>query len=217
MPNALTMVAFETIKSRLSARISDESITGERQSKRRHFAPDLAYGRHFAPPIPSSKPAAVLILIEPREGQWTIPLTVRPQHLPDHPGQISFPGGRLEPGETALEAAHREFEEELGKPFAGAILGELSPLFVFNSNYAVRPFVAISSTTADYEPCPNEVARIVHLPVSTLLAEKHHPVAEFERGSVRWNSRTISHQGDQIWGATAVMLGELAAIVKNVL
>ncbi|MEM7476860.1 MAG: CoA pyrophosphatase [Planctomycetota bacterium] len=212
------MTPFDKLFSELKHRISSDSWLKARQHGRLRFAPELGYGRHFAPPFSTSKPAAVLVLLEPSaaEGEdWSIPLTVRPQHLPDHPGQISFPGGRLEAGESALDAAKREYEEELGKPFQGAILGELFPLFVYNSNYAVRPFLAICESSQTYQPCPQEVERVVNLPLNVLVDERCQPISQFSRGTVSWTSRVFAHKQDQVWGATAIMLGEVAAIVRN--
>ncbi len=198
----------------LCAKLDDPACRSERRKARSHFSPALAYGRHTGPPIPSAKPAAVLIVLEPGETGWTIPLTVRPRHLPDHPGQISLPGGRLESGETHRQAALREFREEMGTEFEGKVAGSLQPAYVFNSNYYVRPFVGIASAAQNYSPCSYEVERIVQLPVSSLLDTRHHHTATFSRGPIQWSARVISCANDQIWGATAVMLGELSALLK---
>lgn len=206
------------LRQHLEERLLDSGALSQRQAGRHRFSPDLSYGRHFAPPFSDSKPAAVMIFLEKREHQWSIPLTVRPQHLPDHPGQISFPGGRIEGEESAKQAACREFEEELGVAFKGEILGELQALFVYNSNYAVRPFVAIRSSenpSISYDPCAHEVERLIHLPITTLTDVGCHPIREFQRGSVSWKARVIQHQQDHVWGATAIMLGELAACLEG--
>lgn len=185
---------------------------------RRLFSPSLSYGRHGGPPHPGTKQAAVMILLERRrDGSYQIPLTVRPQHLPDHPGQISFPGGRLEGNEGYADAAVREFEEELGvTPFPGEIVGELDPIFVYNSDYFVRPFLAICAEQLDYSPCPHEVDRVIHLPVTRLLDETAYVDRPFSRGSVHWKAKTIRVNEDYIWGATAIMLGELSAVLQDV-
>ena len=64
------------------------------------FAPRLSYGRHRGPAAHDARPAAVTVLFYPIDGKWHIPFTLRPEHLHDHGGQVSFPGGRLEDGET---------------------------------------------------------------------------------------------------------------------
>ncbi len=148
-------------------------------------------------------------------GQWTIPLTVRPDCLQSHPGQISLPGGSLEVGETPQAAAERELQEELGlSGFPGSVLGCLQDLYVFNSDYAVLPFVACSPKLGSLTPCPHEVVRLIHLPLETLIRDAYHGrSARFSRQGVVWTAPVIQIDNDQIWGATAIMLGELAAVI----
>ncbi|MFN3192499.1 MAG: NUDIX hydrolase [Aureliella sp.] len=186
-----------------------------RRAGRSYFSPKLSYGRHDGPARPTTKPAAVMILVEPAARGWQIPLTVRPNHLPDHPGQISFPGGRVEPGETPIEAANREFLEELGTPMQGQVLGTLSPIYVFNSDYMVTPFVALSKTEHEYEPCKYEVAEVVSLPIHHLTDPSFHEVKDYSRGGIIWSARTIISGTHCIWGATAVLLGELSALLSS--
>lgn len=205
----------KALTSEIASRLSSSSLIQRRQESRARFSPSLSFGRHFAPPLPSAKEAAVLVLLERREGQWTIPLTVRPKHLPDHPGQISFPGGRLEGNEDHLEAALREFTEELGTEFVGDIIGELFPIYVYNSNYHVRPFLAVSNQTLEYSPCKREVERIVHMPVKLLNDEQAHPELGFGRGSLQWKAKAVQVDIDHVWGATAIMLGDVAALLRD--
>jgi 8-oxo-dGTP pyrophosphatase MutT (NUDIX family) len=147
--------------------------------------------------------------------QATIPLTVRPTHLPDHPGQISFPGGRVESGESDLQAATREFEEELGvKPFPGRVIGQLQPIWVYNSDYILTPFVSVFSGPIQYHPCEHEVARLIHFPVTELLSSTTH-VSRISRGSVSWDTNVFRYGDDNVWGATGIVLGELAAILRT--
>ena len=67
---------------------------------RAEYAPELSYGRHFGPPLVNMKQGAVLVLLHPQPADWNVVLTVRASHLSAHTGQISFPGGRIEPGES---------------------------------------------------------------------------------------------------------------------
>jgi 8-oxo-dGTP pyrophosphatase MutT (NUDIX family) len=143
-------------------------------------------------------------------------LTVRPKHLPDHPGQISLPGGRLEQGESRQDAAMREFAEEMGVPLEGEIIGTLQPVYVFNSNYFVHPFLAISDRSLCYRPCRYEVARIIHLPIKRLIDPSLLSFADFHRGLVQWRAKAIRYGADQVWGATAVILGELSAVLEGI-
>ena len=164
----------------------------------------------------------MILLSSPNPAHWSeccIPLTVRPQHLIDHPGR-SPPGGRLETSENFEQAAIREFCEELGVDrFPGRLIGPLLPLWVFNSDYRLQPFVAIHTGRLDYRPCPREVARVIRLPIAALCGESP-PTGDtavqqsrFSRGGVSWRAGIFEYQQDQIWGATAIVLAELAALL----
>src|SRR5690625_4844725 len=84
--------------------------------------------------------AAVLVLLYPKDGGMNVVLTLRTDDLPDHPGQISFPGGRQEPGEALEDTAPREATGEMGLQYAMAnVLGELWPLFLGRSNFSASP------------------------------------------------------------------------------
>mgnify|MGYP002079209509 CR=1 FL=1 len=207
---------------RLQALLSRNELYSQRQQARARYCPQLSYGRHFAPPGPTARTAAVMILLEfPSPGaNWqsgSIPLTVRPPNLVDHPGQISLPGGRVEEAESAYDAAIREFCEELGvEEFPGEVIGPLFPMWGFNSNYFLTPFLAIRKHIVEYRPCSREVARLIHLPVAELLKDEQPSQRCFSRGSVSWNAGVFNYQEDCIWGATAMILAELAAILKQV-
>lgn len=187
----------------------------ERHASRRRFSPSLAYGRHFCPPLPTARQAAVMILLEQRESGWAIPLTVRPHHLPDHPGQVCLPGGRLEPGENVLQAAEREFCEELGlAEFPARTLGELQSVYVYNSDFFLTPCVAVVDHQLDYQANPAEVESIVYLPLEHLFDLNRHVVQIHSRGRLSWSALGIESEGIHVWGATAIVLGELAALLN---
>lgn len=211
----------ETFVLKLSQALSDQKLLRERQRWRAAFSPCLAYGRHFVPPLPTARPAAVMLLVETDPHvdwrNWTIPLTVRPNHLPSHPGQISLPGGRVEAAESREQAARRELEEELGiTSFTGRVVGSLQSLYVYNSNYDVTPFIAICDKTSDCIPCAQEVDRVIHLPLHTLFAATPASTASFSRGLAQWQAPIIRLGEDQIWGATAIVLGEFLPLLRHI-
>ena len=196
--------------------LADDARLVERQAARQAFSPDLAYGRHFGPPPPTARQAAVVVMIEPRGGIWTIPVTVRPEYLHDHPGQVSLPGGRLESGESHQQAAEREFREELGCTLSpGQIIGELLPLYVFRSDYYVRSFVAISDRALHYTPCHREVALVAHVPLAVISPNTDMPQQEFSRDGVIWTAPTVRTEDTTIWGATAMILAELPVLLRS--
>ena len=133
------------LPAQLSSRL--ESPHGGRRdvrSWRRRCEPELAYGRHFGPIRRSARQAAVVAGFYFADGQWWLPLTKRAAGLQDHPGQISLPGGMVEPSESPAEAALREWEEELGDPAENVrLVGQLSPVFVFGTNFAVKTQVVL--------------------------------------------------------------------------
>ena len=116
------------------------------------LAPELAYGRHRGPIRTGAKQAAVMIglygcptkkLTTDDARRWRFPLTLRPTTMVHHAGQISLPGGRMEPGEDIFQTALREYHEELGvEPVVRRWLGRLSTQFVYASDHVVTPVVA---------------------------------------------------------------------------
>ena len=194
----------------------------ERQAQRAAISPSMSYGRHFGPPSPTAKQAAVMVLIEGAYDtawtSWSIPLTVRPNHLPSHPGQISLPGGRREAGETLEETACRELQEELGlATFPGRVLGALQPLYVYNSDYYVTPFMAYSQRLPQYEPCRDEVERVIQLPLGLLHDRGQDRVERFTRGLMEWTAPVVGHADELIWGATAIILAEVRVVIDAVM
>jgi 8-oxo-dGTP pyrophosphatase MutT (NUDIX family) len=185
----------------------------------------LAYGRHRGPaPLGTRRAAVVIALYRNSSGRWTIPLTLRPRTLQHHGGQISLPGGRMEPGEDAYTAALREFHEELGlEPSVLLRCGELSPQYVFASDNLVRPVVAIvQAPDQSWIPDPVEVEEVIELPLSVLVDAQHRvaptrqiPIKKegIPIGSLAMETPAIQFENHHIWGATALILDQLAQIL----
>lgn len=152
--------------------------------------------------------AAVLVAITGRPEPGVL-LTVRREHLRTHAGQISFPGGRIDPGEDAVAAALREAEEEIGLPSDRVELWGAADPYRTVTGYAVTPVVGLVPPDLPLAPHEHEVADWFEAPLSFLLdpANQQRMSAEFQ-GRTR-HYYQIDWQGRRIWGATAAMLVNL--------
>ena len=160
------------------------------------------------PPIPAS----VLIPIVSRDEGLSMLMTQRTDHLHDHPGQVSFPGGREDEADASpFETALREAEEEIGLHRRHVdIIGTL-PHYVTASGYRVTPVVSIVQPPFSIAPEPFEVADVFEVPLSYLMAGANHRLvtADFPQGLGRRTFYAIPYDKYFIWGATAGMLRNL--------
>lgn len=151
-------------------------------------------------------PAAVLMAIVLRDTP-TLLLTQRTSHLRDHPGQISFPGGRIEPDDPSPRAAAlREAEEEIG--LAGDrvdVLGYL-PRYLTGTGFDVTPVVGLVRPPLELLADPFEVAEIFEVPLPFLLDESNFQRMALHVGGRRRTFYSIPHAERFIWGATAGMI-----------
>ena len=155
-------------------------------------------------------PAAVLVAVVDR-AEPTVILTLRPDTMRDHPGQISFPGGRIDPGDDGpVAAALREAEEEIGLPPAAVEVIGLADVYRTITGFEVTPVVGIVPPDLPLVPHPGEVAALFEAPLHYLLDPAHQQ----ERSAI-WRGRErhyyeIDYQGRRIWGATAAMIVNLS-------
>lgn len=180
------------------------------------FEPRPRLGRRYDAHPPHARHAAVLVLLYWHEDRWHLPLTLRPGHLPDHPGQVSLPGGAVEPGETGRHAAVREFYEELGA--AGLpieLLGRLSPLYVEASNFSVEPWVGAADRRPEFTPLPAEVEKVFEIPLDHLLDPANFGWHVRRSKGRRYRAPHFLWQGHRIWGATCMILGELVTLLDE--
>jgi 8-oxo-dGTP pyrophosphatase MutT (NUDIX family) len=186
-----------------------------RLASRRRFEPELSYGRHAGPAPATARPAAVMILLFRRDGRWHVPLTVRPITLAKHGGQISLPGGTVEPDESSSDAALRELGEELGVAGPVEPLGRLNDCYVFASDFVVTPWVAAAAFEPQWQLDAHEVERVVEMPLELLLDPQAVDSMTIERGPLVFRAPCYRLEGDSVWGTTAVILGELAAALRE--
>jgi 8-oxo-dGTP pyrophosphatase MutT (NUDIX family) len=179
------------------------------------FSPvDIETGERLArvpPPDGSARRAAVLIpiLLEP-EGPRIV-YTVRKGHLQDHAGQISFPGGSLEPSDDSLlETALREAEEEIDlSPKLVEVIGELEEMFIPPSNFRVSPFVGLLPPEAELTLHPDEVEEIFTVSLEELLAPTTFQKVLWKREGREYEVPIFAVERQEIWGATAAMTAGL--------
>jgi 8-oxo-dGTP pyrophosphatase MutT (NUDIX family) len=160
---------------------------------------------------------AVLSLLYPRAGETHLVFIRRPQTAVHHKGQISFPGGHVEAGESRSQAAVREAQEEVGLiPKTAHVLGALTPLYIPPSRFCIYPFVAITNITPSFVPEPEEVDEILEIPLTHLLDESN---TRQETWTFEIGPREVPFYAfgpHKIWGATAMVLSELLEILRSI-
>jgi 8-oxo-dGTP pyrophosphatase MutT (NUDIX family) len=161
-----------------------------------------------------SREAAVLVGLVARVEGLHVLLTERAAHLPDHPGQISFPGGRLaSPDEGYVTAALREATEEVGLPAAEVeVLGRLPPRLT-GTGFAVTPVVGWLSARFVAKPDPAEVESAFWVPLAHLRAAENTKREVRERFGTRFLMDEYRFDRHRIWGATAAILTELLEVI----
>lgn len=167
-------------------------------------------------PVPPLKPAAVLVPLVERDEGFTILLTERAAHLSAHAGQISFPGGRIEPEDPSPEdAALREAEEEIGLPPERVeVIGRLDTYEV-RTGFEVTPVVGIVRPGFDMRLDAREVADVFEVPLRFILdAANHERHSRIYNGTRRF-FYVLPFENRYIWGATAGMLINLYEVLSG--
>lgn len=166
------------------------------------------------------RPAAVLIPVVAHQDQATVLLTRRSDTLNSHTGQVAFPGGRLDPGETALQAALREAEEEVGLAADRIRPIGLSDTYETGTGFRITPVVAMVEPPFQLALNPDEVAEVFETPWEFLMDEANHrrhsmvwQGAERSYWAMPWDDGGVERY---IWGVTAGMIRALHARVSAV-
>jgi len=206
------VLSADNLPERVAAALSAGRRGG---AARIRMSPELSYGRHSGPAPHTARQAAVVLLLFRRGGRWHLPLTERPATLARHGGQVSLPGGAVEPGETSSQAAIRELNEELGIDAGVEILGRLADCYVFASDFLVATWIAAARFEPHWKPHDVEVQGVLELPLDALLDERRLGRTTIERGPLVFHAPCIHVGQSCIWGATSVILAELADVLRE--
>ncbi len=190
------LASFDTVVSRLSVH-SARSIDTEAAQQ--------------------ARPSAVLVTLHPGDNGVEVVLTKRASHLKNHKGEISFPGGRVEPDESIREAALREAVEEVAMPSHDvAVVGELDHILTVVSSSYIVPIVGTLAYRPSLTASENEVARVLHVPLVDLARDD---TFREERWETRYGPMNVYmyHLDDEtIWGATARVLTQILRLSVGV-
>ena len=206
--------SFPNLEATLTHRL-EQPLPG--RDAQLHFAPSPAR-KGWEPDLrpAEARRAAALILLYPGEHGPSFPLTVRRDDLPHHPGQISLPGGGIDPGERPADAAVREAHEEIGiDPDSVRIIGSLSTLWVIVSNFVVQPFVGVTDQRPEFRAAPEEVAALIEAPAAWLTDDARIGNDQRVRDGITYKYRYFDFDGHRVWGATAMILGELRSVLAD--
>lgn len=154
-------------------------------------------------------PAAVLIAMTERERPGMLFLH-RPSNMRAHAGQIAFPGGRIDPGETPIEAALREAWEELGIPPEVVQVIGTTDLYQTSSGYEITPILGIVPPDLDIDPNPAEVSQWFEAPVDFVLDPANHMQKTIEHDGHTHPFVEIDWHGHSIWGVTGAIVHNLS-------
>ncbi len=170
----------------------------------------------------NARPSAVLCLLFPVDDELHVLLMKRREDKTAHSGQVSFPGGSYDETDADLKAtALREAQEEVGIMSADVeILGQLTSLYIPVSNFNVYPFVGYAKQKLEYNLSQNEVAYTLEVPLKELLHADRKSVTEVTSPKFPDVKRKVNayvlNDGTIIWGATAMMISELEAVLGEI-
>jgi 8-oxo-dGTP pyrophosphatase MutT (NUDIX family) len=159
--------------------------------------------------VPRSRAAAVLVALFEERDEACVVLTKRPEHMPSHRGEIAFPGGTVQPDVdgTVLDAALREAEEEIGLARDQVeVVAELDGISTIASRFTITPFVGLLPGRPVLTPDPREVAGVLEVPLSELLADGAYREERWDLGIPDRAIHFFELPGETVWGATARIL-----------
>ena len=203
------------LQNRLNQPLPGE--TAQKKMMSRQLAGSAENSRFKIPE--NHKKASVLALFYLKNDDWHLALMQRPESPYAHSKQVSFPGGGAEDHDIdEAETALRETEEEFGIPKSKInLIGRLTHIYIPVSNYLVHPFIGYLAEEPAFNPDTNEVEEIVEVPLTQLLDPANRKITEIEvHNGVKLQNVPYFHLADKvIWGATAMMLGELTELMED--
>jgi 8-oxo-dGTP pyrophosphatase MutT (NUDIX family) len=163
-----------------------------------------------------TRQSAVMVLLYLKENKYHTAFIKRQEYNGPHSGQISFPGGKQEPGETLVETALRETHEEIGvEPGSVNILGGLTKLFIPVSNLEVFPFVGFCPSPPHFSPHTREVQYIIEVPLDNILSPRFSSIITRYRDDIEITVPLYTFANEEIWGATAMITSELEEVIRR--
>ena len=161
-----------------------------------------------------ARPAAVAFVLFERDGAWKVPFVRRRADLPDHPGQVALPGGGVQAGETAWDAAEREVAEEIGVPAGRLVpLGAGEPIYASVTNFSVVPFLAhLPDPVPAFVHDQRELEGVIEIALDRLLDDSAWLVSD-----APWRFRYLAHEESVVWGLTERIFYGLAPRLREAL
>ena len=220
MPRPLTSVVTPTVFAHVFAQELSQALAAPLpgQEAQYRMAPRPRTGaERWDPPRGDARLGGVMALFYPHHGELYLPLILRATYEGAHSGQVSFPGGGMEKMDAHVTAtALREAYEEVGAPPDQVrVLGRLTTLYVVPSNYVVVPVVGWIDHRPAFRTDPYEVARLLEVPLALLLDPANRREDEWQLRNRRALVPYFSLDGQTVWGATAMILSELLAVVAG--
>ncbi len=196
-----------------------DELKGKLPGEKAHLkmSPNVRFTGLIEPNKNETRESAVLILFYPKNNSLYIPFIQRPTYKGAHSGQISLPGGKVEQGELDFShTALRETYEEIGVNTEDIeIIGQLSTIFIPNSNFNVSPYIGYINYTPDFKPDSYEVESIIEAPLSQMVNPKSIDFFEKNKNGIIIKAPFYNIYGHTIWGATAMIISELIEIITS--
>lgn len=203
---------MEELKEYLRNRLN-KSLPGAKAQMA--LEPAMSYGRHRGPAPGYARRASVMLLLHADDGEITVPMVKRRDDLAFHPGEMAFPGGGLERDESWTQAAVRECFEETGiRPEQIEVLGMLTPLYVFGSVNLVMPVLGVGKRPPSYKIDEAEIDRVIDVPLEVVGTGRVGTTIRHLAGVFR-EVPCFHVENAEIWGASAMMLAELSALMSD--